>query len=131
MLQLQIARDTCTKCGLCAKDCVTNIIDLDSGYPHIPAEKEKFCLKCKHCLAICPTAALSILGKKPEQSRELKGNLPDPQQLETLIKGRRSIRHYKNENLEPELMQRLLYLTIRGNLQASVYRYCTGARSSS
>ncbi len=108
MLQFEIAKDTCTKCGLCATDCVANIIDLDSGYPHISAEKERSCLKCRHCLAICPTAALSILGNKPEQNLELKGNLPEPQQLETLIRGRRSIRHYKDENLEPEFMQRLL-----------------------
>ncbi len=108
MLQFEIAKDKCTRCGLCAKDCVVNIIDLDSGYPQIPAEKEMFCLKCQHCLAVCPTEALSILGKKPEQSRELKENFPDPTQLEMLIKGRRSIRHYEDENLEPELMQRLL-----------------------
>ncbi len=108
MLRFEIAEDKCTRCGLCAKDCVANIINLDSGTPRIPADKEKFCLKCQHCLAICPTAALSILGKKPEQSREVKGNFPEAQHLETLIKGRRSIRHYKDENLEPELMQRLL-----------------------
>lgn len=108
MLQFKIDEQKCTKCGLCAKDCVTGVIAMDDGFPYIPTEREEGCLKCQHCLAVCPTGALSILGKTPEQSRPLQGNLPVPDQLETLIKGRRSIRHYKDENLEPELMQRLL-----------------------
>jgi len=109
MLNFEIDTDKCTKCGLCAKDCPTSIIRMKKGScPYIPAEKEKECFKCQHCPAVCPTGALSILGRNPEQSVTLKGNLPDPQQLETLIKGRRSVRSYRNENLDPELLQQLL-----------------------
>lgn len=107
MLQFEITEAKCTKCAFCVRDCPARIIDMESGYPRIMAEKEASCLKCQHCLAICPTAALSILGRNPEQSRPLKNNLPDPDQLETLIKGRRSIRHYRDENLDPILLQRL------------------------
>jgi len=108
MLQFEVDEAKCTKCGFCAKDCIVNIIDLDTGYPRILAEKEENCVKCQHCLAVCPTGAVSIFGKSPEQSTPLKDNFPDPGQLETLIKGRRSIRHYQDENLEPELLKRLL-----------------------
>jgi nitroreductase len=51
---------------------------------------------------------ISILGYTPEESLPLKGGVPDPLQLETLIKGRRSVRRYKPENLDPALMQKLL-----------------------
>ena len=108
MLQFRIDEDKCTKCELCARDCPINIIDMDSGYPCISAENEAACLECQHCLAICPTAALSILGRQPEDSLPLKGAFPDPDRLETLIKGRRSVRWYLDENLEPEILQRLL-----------------------
>jgi nitroreductase/NAD-dependent dihydropyrimidine dehydrogenase PreA subunit len=108
MLQFKIDEDRCTKCGLCVQDCPINIIDMDSGYPCISAENEAACLKCQHCLAICPTAALSILGRQPADSLPLKGAFPDPDCLETLIKGRRSVRYYLDENLEPEILQRLL-----------------------
>ncbi|WP_321532141.1 nitroreductase family protein [uncultured Desulfuromonas sp.] len=103
-----VDKGTCSQCGLCAKDCVANIIDLDSGWPRIPKEKEMACLKCQHCLAICPTAAVSILGKSPSHSTLLQGAFPDPDQLEILIKGRRSVRHYTDENIESGLLQRLL-----------------------
>lgn len=108
MLLFSVDENKCTKCGLCAQDCPIHIIAMDSGYPCIPAENEEACLGCRHCLAICPTAALSIGGHKPEESSPLAGALPDPDRLETLIKGRRSVRHYRDENLEPELLQRLL-----------------------
>jgi len=108
MLQFAIDESLCTACGLCAKDCPVKIIDLDGGYPAIAAEKEGRCLQCQHCLAICPEGALSILGNSPQDSRTLRGNLPDPRQLETLIKGRRTVRQYRDENLDDEVLQNLL-----------------------
>ncbi|MDT8420207.1 MAG: nitroreductase family protein [Desulfuromonadales bacterium] len=109
MLNFSIDADKCTRCGLCAKDCPTSIIKIKTGdYPYIPAEKERECFRCQHCLAVCPPGALSILGRNPEQSLPLEGNLPDPLQLETLIKGRRSVRSYRDENLDPALLQQLL-----------------------
>lgn len=108
MLKFVVRQEICTQCGLCAKDCPVNIIDLQTGYPRIGADKERTCIRCQHCLAICPTAAISILGKNPERSRSIKGNFPDPNQMEILIKGRRSIRHYQDENLDPALIKRML-----------------------
>lgn len=108
MLKFEVRLEKCTRCGLCAKDCPVNIIDLDTGYPRIEKNKEKTCIRCQHCLAICPTAAISIFGRDPKQSRAIAGHFPDPDQLEILIRGRRSVRHYDDENLDPELIQRLL-----------------------
>lgn len=108
MLQFTINQDLCTRCGECAADCPANIIDLHGGYPDIPGDKKARCYRCQHCLAICPTGALSILGLHPEESRPLAGNLPDPRQLDTLIRGRRSVRRYRDENLDPALIRQLL-----------------------
>jgi nitroreductase/NAD-dependent dihydropyrimidine dehydrogenase PreA subunit len=90
-------------------DCPARIIAMEgNGTPHIAPENELTCYKCQHCLAICPTGAVSILGLKPTGSRPLADGYPDPDKLETLIKGRRSVRRYKDENIDPLLMQRLL-----------------------
>jgi nitroreductase len=48
------------------------------------------------------------LGLDPANSLPLTGKLPDAAQMELLIKGRRAVRQYKQENLEPEVLQRLL-----------------------
>lgn len=108
MLNFLVDQQACTKCGQCVADCPARIIAMEGGCPCIAPEKEPLCYKCQHCLAICPTAAVSILGLKPEDSRPLAGNYPDAGQLEILIKGRRSVRRYKEENLPPALLQHLL-----------------------
>ena len=66
------------------------------------------CYRCQHCLAICPHGAISILGRKPEASLALQGNLPTPLAMEALIRGRRSTRLYKEENLPREQIQEML-----------------------
>lgn len=109
MLSFMVNEGLCTHCGQCVNDCPARIIVMEEGgLPRIAAEKEAACYRCQHCLAICPTAALSILGLDPHGSRPLAGAFPDPGKLENLIKGRRSVRRYKDENLDPDLLRHLL-----------------------
>jgi len=108
MLDFSVNTTTCTRCGECVADCPARIITMDEGVPTIAPDREAACYRCQHCLAICPVAAVSILGHNPGDSRPLAGAFPDPDKLENLIKGRRSVRRYRPENLEPELLQRLL-----------------------
>jgi len=99
-----IDKELCIKCGLCAKDCPTSALTMDE----FPVLNEDVCFGCGHCLAVCPTGALSILGKCPAESTPLGENLPSAEQMEMLIKGRRSIRHYLDENVDSESIQKLL-----------------------
>jgi len=108
MIDFVVNQQSCTKCGQCAADCPARIIELNGSYPFITPEREAACYRCQHCLAICPVGAISILGRKPTQSLPLPGGLPTAQQMETLIKGRRSVRRYREENLDAELIQKLL-----------------------
>ena len=109
MLDFEINKMNCTRCGQCVADCPARIISLsEDGYPAIVSEKKGSCYKCQHCLAICPTGSVSILGIDPAGSSILAGGYPNPDELETLIKGRRSVRRYKDENLDPALFQKLL-----------------------
>jgi len=109
MLNFVVDQESCTQCGLCVADCPVRIITMEEdAFPEIAPERETACYRCQHCLAICPTGAVSILGIRPEDSLKLARNLPVAKQMETLIKGRRSVRRYKDEDLEPDLIQKLL-----------------------
>ena len=108
MIDFNVVNEKCTLCGLCAADCPANIINMTETGPVIPAEKEEFCYKCQHCLAICPTGAISVLGRDPAKSLSLLGAFPTAAKMEALIKGRRSVRRYKEEDLDPALIQHLL-----------------------
>lgn len=110
MLQFTVNEKLCTHCGLCASDCPMRIItQAGKASPSIRPDQEAACLQCQHCLAICPTAAISILGRKPEDSLPLApDSFPRLDQMTKFIRGRRSIRQYKDENVDPALINQLL-----------------------
>jgi nitroreductase len=70
---------------------------------------EKGCITCGHCVTACPMAALSHVRMKPEECAPLE---PDwrltPRQLEQLVKGRRSVRNFRPEPLDPDVIATLL-----------------------
>lgn len=107
MLNFKVDESLCTKCGLCSGECPVGIISMDE-FPTISSENEIQCFKCQHCLAICPTGALSILDKDPKNSIKNSRKLPDPLAMSELIKTRRSVRKYKKEGLDKNLIQELL-----------------------
>lgn len=108
MLDFSVNRTLCTGCGECAAECPARIIALREGHPAIAPENENLCYRCQHCLAVCPAGAISILGRTPSGSLPLAGEWPTPAQLEALIKGRRSVRRYREENVDPGLIRHLL-----------------------
>ena len=98
---IEIDKEKCVKCGLCANDCLTECIEFDEdGFPKMSHEER--CLKCQHCLMVCPQGALSFNGKKPENSEET--NYSD---ILSLIKSRRSVRKYKTEDVSTETIEKL------------------------
>lgn len=107
MLDFKIDNEKCTKCGLCVAECPVRIIEMEE-VPFIREEKEKNCIKCQHCFAVCPTGAISIFGKNPEDSIEVTDKIPSANEMSRLIKTRRSIRKYKDEDLDKDLIKDML-----------------------
>ena len=109
-LAFQVDESRCMRCGLCVADCLAGIITLEgSGFPTIAADRESSCIDCQHCLAICPEGAVAIHGHRPEASLPVsRGAMPDLAQMDLLVRARRSVRQYRDRNVDPELIQRLL-----------------------
>lgn len=109
--QFEIDRLKCTRCGRCVDICSGMVIEFGKdGYPRMK-DFERYgwrgCWRCQHCLAVCPEGAISIFGKKPEDS------LPPPppemgSYMERLIVNRRSCRRFLNENVDPEIITCIL-----------------------
>lgn len=106
-----VDHEKCQKDGLCALDCPIGIITMDGpeGFPAPAADFDDLCINCGHCVAVCPHEAMSQGGITPRQCLPLDAAAGlSPEQLAQLLKGRRSIRRYKDQPLEQNTIQRLL-----------------------
>ena len=105
---ISVDASKCTRCGRCIADCIVQVIARGKdGIPSLPEKFEKHCMHCQHCLAVCPTGALTCDGHAPENCVPT-GPLPDDTHMMNLIRPRRSIRTYTQENLPPEVMEKLV-----------------------
>ena len=111
ILDFSVDDELCTRCRKCVDDCPSRIIEQKGNdLPFIPEDKEMYCIQCQHCLAVCPTAAVSIFGKNPYDSMAISyEKLPHLESMMRLVRGRRSVRQYKDENVDIELIRKLLH----------------------
>lgn len=106
-LKLKIDKTKCIQCGRCIQDCSCYVLEFDEcKIPKIAEGGESRCMECQHCLAVCPTGALSILGVNPDKSLNIEKD-HHPENVLNLIQSRKSIRHFKQENLDKENLNKL------------------------
>ena len=113
--EFEVNNEKCTGCGLCLDVCPGNmvggsVLKLEDGKP-VMVNQTKFgwrgCWSCQHCMAICPTEAISILGVKPE---DVTGK-PAPEtadELAKLMAYRRSCRDFKKDDVDKETIDKIM-----------------------
>ena len=85
---IKVNPDKCIHCGACIRDCMQSCLEFDEQQlPRLKAQGLG-CGECQHCMAVCPTAALSWGGIDPEKLEAVC--LADSEQLLGLMKSRRS-----------------------------------------
>lgn len=112
-----IDAEKCVKDGLCVMDCPMSILQMpDKNSAPVPVSgAEEMCIKCGHCVSICPTGAIAIQSITPENCYEIKPELvPSQEQMEHIIRYRRSIRVYKKEAVEKEKIDSILKAAAAG-----------------
>ena len=108
---ITIDPDKCNHDGLCAQACPLGLIRQEGG--GLPAEIDcasEACVRCGHCVAVCPTAALAneltpAEGFKPVPEPAQR---PSAEQLEALLLSRRSVRGFRRAPVPREQLERLL-----------------------
>ncbi|HHZ01915.1 MAG TPA: 4Fe-4S binding protein [Tissierellia bacterium] len=103
-----IDKETCIGCGLCVEDCSRKAIKLDSNEK---AEVNlELCNECSHCVAVCPQASVSMPEYDESEILELsKDNLNlDPENFLYFLKFRRSIRQFKNKEVEKDKLDKII-----------------------
>lgn len=109
---IKVDNDNCTLCKRCVIDCVARILYIKSGQLQFTEDFEDRCIKCGHCVAVCPMNAIEM---KDRDDEFLKGisktdDFPNFDSLSNLILKRRSIRQFKDTPISKELLENLLQL---------------------
>ena len=66
------------------------------------------CMRCQHCLAVCPKGAVTFNGKRPEDSLPVEGlAVPSIVQMENYMRVRRSVRRYRDCDVERQVLERI------------------------
>jgi len=107
---LIVNTDKCKKDGICAADCPMAIIQMDNETgPRLVPGGDETCLRCGHCVAVCPHAALSHKDVPLEKCVTLqKEHAINMDQAIQFLRSRRSIRVFKDKPVEKRALGQLI-----------------------
>lgn len=132
---LTIDRDKCKQDGWCAKVCPAGLIRMSKkdGYPALVARGElawMACIRCGHCVSVCPHGALDHAEIRREQCAPIQKQLRiGRDQAVQFLRARRSIRAFLDRPVEKETLQQLVeiarYAPTASNAQDLVWMVWT------
>ncbi len=108
---LMVDHEKCKRDGICIAECPAQIIEFKDkdAFPTIIRGGDEFCINCGHCVAVCPHGAMSHAIMKPEDCPPLRDEWAlGPQQVEHLLRARRSIRNYKKNHVKRDVLTKLI-----------------------
>jgi len=124
MSLLKIDQAKCKQDGLCAADCPMGIIRFagKGSFPEMVPESEAMCIRCGHCVAVCPHGALDHVEVPLSACLPIdKALVGTPVQIEQFLRSRRSVRQFKDKAVEKATLQKLIeiarYAPTAGNSQ--------------
>lgn len=107
----QIDYEKCNQDGLCVLECPAKIIEMEKKGPVTVDGAEDFCIRCGHCVAVCPEAALQLETLTPEACLSIDDTLHlSPAHVEHFLRSRRSIRTYRQKTVPKDLLEKALAL---------------------
>lgn len=103
---IQVDEKKCIGCGACEKDCFFEAIKVRENKAAVLRD----CFRCGHCVAVCPTGAVSIPDYPMEDVKEFNKEdfSMDAGRLLDFIKFRRSVRQFKKEPIPRSEIESIL-----------------------
>lgn len=106
-----VNKEKCKRDGICVAECPIGLIELkDKKTVPVPIDgADEMCVNCGHCVVVCPHGAISLATMKSEECAPVqKDLLPGLEQVEHLMRSRRSIRTYEDRAVEREVLTKLI-----------------------
>lgn len=104
---MSVNAEKCIGCGLCAKDCFPRDIEIVNGKAKI---NNVTCIKCGHCIAVCPKAAVSTDEYNMEDVKEYSTDefSMEADNLLNFIKFRRTVRQFQDKEVEIDKLEKII-----------------------
>src|SRR5574341_737993 len=102
---------TCKRDGICAAECPLRLIEIKVGssLPTPVADAGERCIKCGHCVAVCPYGAFTHAALKTEDFLPVRKDMAlTTEQAEHFLRSRRSIRTYQDKAIDREKLAKLI-----------------------
>lgn len=104
-MSIIVDKEKCVGCSLCVNDCPAFALTLENG----KADTKGNCIECGHCYAICPSNAIDMVGYNTNVEKPITPMTDiDSDVLLQAMKSRRTIRHFKNKEVEQEKIDKIL-----------------------
>jgi nitroreductase/NAD-dependent dihydropyrimidine dehydrogenase PreA subunit len=106
---ITINRETCNQDEICAAVCPAGILEIRDGIPLPINDADELCIRCGHCVAVCPTASLTHADVPLESCTPIAKELGITfEQTEQFLRSRRSIRRYKERSVDQAKLEKLI-----------------------
>ncbi|MBW2148854.1 MAG: nitroreductase family protein [Deltaproteobacteria bacterium] len=116
--KVEIDERTCKRCGQCTSICPGEVLTMKDGSVRIRGDSPFGCIACGHCMMVCPEDSVRVTGRgiSPEDlllmpSSEERATVDE---LGALMRARRSVRRFKEKEVEPELLDRIVDMAASG-----------------
>ncbi len=104
---IEVCRERCTACGICAAECPARVLENSKQGP--TALRPENCIACGHCVAVCPSQALEHeITPRALQTPLLPANALDADTAAVFLRSRRSVRCYREQRAPQEKIMQLL-----------------------
>ncbi|HUL00520.1 MAG TPA: nitroreductase family protein [Nitrospirota bacterium] len=111
MSLFSIDETKCKRDGICADECPRRLIEMKVGssIPTPVEDAEDRCIKCGHCVAVCPNGAFTHSDLKTADFSLVRKEMAlTTEQAEYFLRSRRSIRTYQARTIEPDKIEKLI-----------------------
>ena len=103
-----VDQETCLGDGICVEICPENTLEIVNEKATTVDERAEACIRCGQCVAVCPTESLTMPSLLMEDFERLPKQPFGYEEFLNFLKGRRSVRVFKDEPVEREVIRKIL-----------------------
>lgn len=110
--EVTINQSDCIACGICVQVCKGAPLHMVNGRVCVDQTRIFGCIGCGHCMSVCPKSCITVHGRDiskddiiPIPAIKERANY---EQLLSLLLSRRSIRNFRDQPIEPEIIEKII-----------------------